>query len=67
MPRSRKSSGTPVAGSSSATRLWEDGTPNSRLSLLFDSSRCNPHSLFPDTTKQGGLGHPCLRLEMAGA
>lgn len=67
MPRSRKSSGTPVAGSSSAARLWEAAKQNFHLSRFFNSSRCNPHSRFPDTTTQGALGRPCLRLEMAGA
>lgn len=55
MPRSRKSSGTPVVGSSSAARLWEAAKQNFHLSR------------FPDTTTQGAPGRPCLRLEMAGA
>ena len=54
MPRSRKSLGTPVAGSSSAARRWEAVNPKLRFSL------------FSDPNTQGALGRSRVRLEMAG-
>ena len=73
MPRSRKSLGTPVAGSWSAARLWEADNTNSHASrfsraLRFSHfPRFKPNSLFSDPNTQRALGRPCVRLEMAGA